>query len=173
MAFRKYGVPAVVSLLLLAGCARHSDESIPRAESEAAIEAAIARGVEATRAQDIEAYMALIPEDAILRVDTGEIVTRDQLRANALRDWSIIPRTLSIGVAIDSIDLNGDSATVYTSQRWERLMFQRDGKTTDTVLTTQRHKERWRKTPRGWFAYEVEELGGEVFMNGKRYKPGG
>ena len=67
MAFRKRGVPAVVSLLLLAGCARHSDESIPRAE----IEAAIARGVEATRTQDIEAYMALIPEDAILRVDTG------------------------------------------------------------------------------------------------------
>jgi hypothetical protein len=52
-------------------------------------------------------------------------------------------------------------------------MLQRDGETPDTALTTQRHKETWRKTPRGWFAYELEELGGEVFINGERYQPGG
>ena len=75
---------------------------------------------------------------------------------------SIIPKTLAISVAIDSIAVDGDTAIVHTSQRWERLMLQSDGVTTDTVLTTQRHQETWRKTPRGWFAYDVEELGREL-----------
>jgi ketosteroid isomerase-like protein len=159
----------VAAALFLGGCTGQSDDSLARSE----IEAAIARGVEATRTQDIDAYMALIPEDAVLHDGGGAIITRDELRANALRDWSIIPKTLSISVAIDSIAVNGDTAIVHTSQRWERLMLQRDGETTDTVLTTQRHKETWRKAPGGWFAYEVEELGGEVFINGERYQPGG
>lgn len=63
----------------------------------AEIEAAIARGVEATRTQDIEAYMAAIPEDLVQRDAEGNEISRDELRANALRDWSVIPKTLSIG----------------------------------------------------------------------------
>lgn len=155
-------------MLASIGCAGPSDESVARSD----IESVIARGVEATRAQDIDAYMALIPGDAVLRDGAGGTVTREQLRANVLRDWSIVPRTLSISVAIDSLAVNGDSAAIHTSQRWERLMLQRDGVTTDTVLTTQRHKEIWRKTPRGWFAYVVEEQGGEVFINGQLFEPG-
>lgn len=158
----------VAAALFLAACSGQSEALLARSE----IESAIARGVEATRTQDIDAYMALIPGDAVLRDGGGATITRDELRANALRDWGIIPKTLSISVAIDSIAVDGDTAIVHTSQRWERLMLRRDGQTTDTVLTTQRHKETWRKTPRGWFAYEVEELGGEVFINGERYQPG-
>ena len=161
------GVSGVLAALLLVGCAGDSRESIARSQ----IESAIARSVEATRTQDIDGYMASIPEDIILRDGSGEIITRGQLRANVLRDWSIIAKTLSISVTIDSVAVDGDSATVHTSQRWERLMFERDGKTTDTVLTTQKHKETWHKTPRGWFAYEIEELGGEVFVNGQRDQP--
>lgn len=69
--------------------------------------------------------------------------------------------------------MEGDTATVYTSQRWERLMLQRDGETTDNVVTTQKHRETWRKTPDGWRLYDVEELGGEVFINGEPYDPAG
>ena len=162
------GMSGVLAVLLLIGCNGGASESTARAQ----IEAAIGRSVEATRTQDIDAYLAAIPADWVLRDSSGEVITREQLRANALRDWSIIPKTLSISVTIDSIALDGESATVYTSQRWERLMLQRNGKTTDTVLTTQKHKETWRHTPGGWFAYKVEELGGEVFVNGKRYQPG-
>lgn len=159
----------MVVAFLFGACAGESEDALVRSE----IEAAIARGVEATRVQDIDAYMALIPEDAVLYDGDGTIVTRDALRANALRDWSIIPRTLSISTVVDSISRTADTATVHTSQRWERLMLRRDGVTTDTVLTTQKHRELWRKTPHGWFAYEVEELGGEVFINGEPYSPGG
>lgn len=157
---------AVVLSVVLAGCGGNGGPDDPRS----AIEAAIARGVEATRAQDIAAFMATIPEDFTLRGPDGTAITREDLRAGVLRDWSIIPRTLAISVVIDSLEPHGDSALVFTSQRWERLMLQRDGVTTDTVLTTQRHRETWRRRPAEWFAYEVEELGGEVFVNGEAYQ---
>ncbi len=154
--------------LLLAACASPPSDATARAE----IEDALARSTRATIDQDIDAYMELIPEDLVLHDESGEVLGRDRLRADVLRDWSIIPKTLSIDVTIDDLEVHGETATVYTSQRWERLMFQRDGKTMDTVLTTQKHKETWRRTPRGWLAYEIEELGGEVFVNGERYEPG-
>ena len=153
-------------LALAVACAAGDTASSVRRE----IESTIARSVEATRSQDIDAYMALVPDGATIRGDSGETISRDQLRSNILRDWSIIPKTLSLSVSIESVAVHGDSATVVTSQRWERLMLERDGRTTDTVLTTQRHEETWRKTPEGWRAFDVKELGGEVFVNGKPYQ---
>jgi hypothetical protein len=58
---------------------------------------------------------------------------------------------------------------VYTAQRWDRLMLQRDGTTRDTVVTTQRHREVWRKMPDRWRRTEVKELGGTVEVNGKPF----
>lgn len=167
---------AVVSLVLAAGCATAPAAPVARIEAvRAEIEAAIARGVEATRTQDIDAYMEGIPEDLVVHDESGEVVTRDELRASTLRDWSVIPETLAIEVVIDSLELgdDGDTATVYTSQRWERRMLRPDGSGSNVVLTTQRHRETWRETDRGWLLYEVEELGGEVFVDGERYEPGG
>ena len=50
-------------------------------------------------------------------------------------------------------------------------MLERDGKTIDHVVTTQKHRETWRHTEKGWMNHGVEELGGEVWVNGKRYEP--
>ncbi|MBG6129013.1 ketosteroid isomerase-like protein [Aquimarina sp. EL_43] len=132
----------------------------------------IDKGIEATRTKDIEAYMSQLPEDLVIYDESGEIISRDKQKEYALRDWAIIDTTLSIKMEIDSIQfLKKDSILVFTSQRWKRMMFQRDGITTDTVLTTQKHKETWRRTKKDWFGYEIEELGGEIFINGKKYKP--
>lgn len=51
-------------------------------------------------------------------------------------------------------------------------MLRRDLVTVDTVLTTQRHRETWRRTRAGWRQYFIEELGGQIWLNGKPYKPG-
>ncbi|MEO7513894.1 MAG: hypothetical protein ABIZ91_19315 [Gemmatimonadaceae bacterium] len=137
-----------------------------------AIEAHIAKRVEATRTQDIDAYMASVPADLVVHDESGARIDRETLRANALRDWSLIPRTLAIDVTVDSLHTFSDTAaTVYTSQRWERLMRQRTGEVLDTVLTTQSHREQWRRTSKGWYSYEVTELGGQVWVNGKPYAP--
>ena len=134
------------------------------------IKVEIEKGVEATRTKNIEQYMDQIPEDLVIHDEKGAKISRTALREMALRDWSIIDTTLYIKVEIDSIEyLRQDSLIVWTSQKWERLMFQRDGITKDTVLTTQKHREIWRKNSEGWFGYEVEELGGKVFINGNAY----
>lgn len=140
------------------------------ADVRAQIQAVIDHGLQATRDQDIDAYMSTVPADLVIHDESGELVTRDRLRANILRDWSIIPGTLRLAVRIDSLGVHGDTAaTVYTFQEWERLMRQRTGTKLDTVLTTQRHREHWRRAAEGWRQYTIEELGGTVRVNGRPY----
>ncbi|MDH4259871.1 MAG: hypothetical protein OEW16_06145 [Gammaproteobacteria bacterium] len=159
----------VVLSAALAGCAAAptTDEAAVRAE----IQARINRCSEATRIQDIQAYMTCIPDDWPMKDEAGAVVGRDELKQNVLRDWSIIPRTLAIQTTVDSVEVHGSEATVYTSQRWERLMLERDEKTIDTVLTTQKHREIWRLISQGWMNYDVQELGGGIWVNGKPYNP--
>jgi hypothetical protein len=159
---------AAVMAAALAGCGapETSDANVRRQ-----IDASLQRTVSATMSEDIDAYMAELPPDLEIRDESGEIVTREQQRANVLRDWGVIERTLALTHGIDSLQVNGDTATVLTSQRWERMMLRRDGSAADTVLTTQKHRETWRRTRDGWFGYDIEELGGEIFINGKPYTP--
>jgi hypothetical protein len=101
----------------------------PRADAiRDSIAGEVAKGVDATRRQDIEAYMALIPEGLTIRTEAGETVTRAQQRANALRDWAIIPATRRLVSVLDSVRVAGDSAIVFRWQYWERLMLERDGR---------------------------------------------
>jgi hypothetical protein len=152
----------------LAGCGAPETSD---AEVRRQIDASLQRTVRATMSEDIDAYMAELPADLEIRDESGEIVTREQQRANVLRDWGVIQRTLALTHVIDSLQVKGDTATVLTSQRWERMMLRRDGSAADTVLTTQKHRETWRRTRAGWFGYDIEELGGEIFINGKPYTP--
>jgi hypothetical protein len=154
--------------LLCVACRTSADDP---AEVEAAITREIARGVEATRTKDIDGYMAQIPEQTVIYDEAGGLVTRNQQRANVLRDWSIIDRTLAIDVKIDSLVARDDSARVFTSQRWARMMYRRDGVTLDTVVTTQKHREVWSRTPQGWRNFRTDELGGTVIINGQPYSP--
>ena len=126
--------------------------------------------VQAVTTKNINLYMDLIPEDFIIKDQRGEIISREKQREYTLRDWSIIDTTLNNQFVVDSIKTYGDSVIAYTSQKWERLMFRQDRKTKDTILTTQKHIETWKKTTKGWLNYDVEELGGNTFINGKLYK---
>lgn len=153
---------------LLLACSTNDRPSESQIKEE--IQSQLDKCVQAVATKDIELYMDLIPEDFVIYDESGDTISREEQRAYALRDWSIIDRTLSNQYTADSLKISGDSAIVFTSQRWERLMFQRDGKTLDTVLTTQKHMETWKKTNKGWLNYDVKELGGQVFINGKEYQ---
>lgn len=126
----------------------------------------------AVNTKNIDLYMKKMPSDFVIYDENGTLISREQQREFALRDWSIIDTTLNNSMVIDSIDfVSLDSIYVYTFQKWERLMFRRDGITLDTVLTTQKHRELWKKRDSNWIGYDVEELGGEIFINGKKYEP--
>lgn len=143
----------------------HPDDSQIKQE----IQDQLNKCVKAVESKDIDLYMALIPPDFVIYDENGEIISREKQREYTLRDWSIIDRTLHNSYTADSILANGDSAIVYTSQRWERRMFQRDGITIDTILTTQKHRETWKRTEIGWLNYDVQELGGKIYINGREY----
>lgn len=165
-----------VALAFVLGCSPSQDAAPSRTSPEsvrALIEAEIALGVRATWEQDIEAFMDGVPPDYRIQDESGEVITREQLRANTLRNWAVIPRTLDLTIVVDSLELTSDSvAIVWNSQRWERLMGRPDRLGEDTVLTTQKHRETWRLTNGRWLNYVIEELGGEIFVNGKPYRPG-
>ena len=134
------------------------------------IQVQIDEGIEATRTKDIDRYMSVIPKDWVLHDDGGHDVTRDDLRRGALEQWAIIDKTISISEHVDRLELNKNQATVWTSQRWERLMHERTGPALDDVVTTERHEEHWRLVNGKWWCYQIKGLGGEIYVNGKPYK---
>lgn len=172
---RRIGELALAGAATLLAAARpDSPSATATAETDVrrAVEAVIARSLAATRAKDIDAYMACIPDDWSCVDEAGHRVTRRELRENTLRDWKIIVATIAIEERVESLKLNSPTvATVQTAQRWERTMLERDGRTKDHVITTQRHREEWRLTAQGWRSYKVTELGGKVWVNGKPYVP--
>jgi hypothetical protein len=125
----------------------------------------------AVTTKDIDLYMQGIPDDFVIKDENGNYITKKIQREYALRDWAIIDTTLSNNYVVDSLRVYGDSAVVFTSQKWKRIMFQKDGVTTDTVLTTQTHREVWKKRKSVWINYKIDELGGDIFVNGQEYNP--
>ncbi|MBL7870050.1 MAG: hypothetical protein JNM78_00455 [Cyclobacteriaceae bacterium] len=162
----KFLITLCLILIFLAGC--NNQKRIELA-IEKEIQKQLDKCVHAVNTKNIDSYMDLLPIDFVIYDQNGEIISREQQRVYTLRDWAIIDVTLNNMYKVDSIQVFGDSVIAYTSQRWERLMFQRDGITKDTVLTTQRHFETWKKTTFGWLNYGVKELGGEIFINGELY----
>ena len=165
-------IAATLGFAGISGCDKHTDaaKSNSRDSVRVSIQTEIDRSLDATRRKDIDTFIDGFVSDFQIVTPDGKRITRDDLRANTVRDWSIIPATRDLWMRIDSLGaVGGDTAVVYTAQRWDRLMLQRDGVTRDTVVTTQRHREVWRKTQERWRRAEVKELGGTVEVNGKPF----
>jgi Domain of unknown function (DUF4440) len=174
---RRRALPALF-LVLATGCTSRQPEPGPdTGAARAAIAAQIARSVEATRDKDIDAFQAVQTSDFMLVNDTagdehGEHLTKAQLRADILRDWSVIAVNRTIDIRIDSLDLGGDSAIVYTHQHYDRLMHEPEGPALDTIVTEVKHREIWRRTADGWREARVTELWhGPILVNGRVYRP--
>ena len=162
----KFFTLITMSFVLFA-CNQNSQKS--QDEIKTAIQQELDKCVEAVNSKNITLYMSLIPTDFELTNENGQIITREEQQAFILRDWSIIDTTLHNVYVVDSIHVFPDSVIAFTSQKWERLMFQRDGLTKDTVITTQLHRETWRYNSSGWMNYGITELGGEIYINGELY----
>ncbi|MBK9505186.1 MAG: hypothetical protein V9F05_03880 [Chitinophagaceae bacterium] len=162
----KFFTLITMSFVLFA-CNQNSQKS--QDEIKTAIQQELDKCVEAVNSKNITLYMSLIPTDFELTNENGQIITREEQQAFILRDWSIIDTTLHNVYVVDSIHVFPDSVIAFTSQKWERLMFQRDGLTKDTVITTQLHRETWRYNSSGWMNYGITELGGKIYINGELY----
>lgn len=146
------------------------DTLIHRAVAEA-IEDEIEYGIDATIDQNIERYMEGVPADYRIVEDDGSITDREALRANQLRAWAIIRRTNALDIDVTRLEVgcDGQCATVWTDQRWDRQMTGRDGVSEHNVVTTQRHEERWEARGSRWINTAIVELGGTTTVDGQTY----
>lgn len=162
------------SLLLLAlvstATAAGTDPRLQKAVAEA-IEDEIEYGIEATKDQDMDRYMEGVPADYRIVEDDGSITDRDRLRAKQTEAWAIIPRTNSLTIEVTKVEVgcDGECATAWTDQRWDRQMLGRDGVTEFNVVTTQKHRERWEQRDSRWLQISIDELGGTTTVDGKPY----
>ena len=157
-------------LIMLAAAALATEPAPPlEASIREAIEDEIQFGLEATERQDIARYMETVPADYRIVEEDGSITDRETLRAKQLQAWSIITRTNAIAMEIELIEVgcDGQCATVWTDQRWDRQMRGRDGRSEHNVVTTQKHKERWEARDSRWINVSIDELGGSVTVDGK------
>lgn len=162
-------------------CSTVSCQSRPEATADPpvrhAIEAQLARSKDATRREDIDAYLSVLAPDFEVENNSvgdehGETLNRAEMRAAILRDWGFITEHRVVETKIDSPFARGDSEVVFTSQRYERLMLERDGITVDTVFTSVTHRELGRRGPEDLQLARVRELAhGPILVNGQVHDP--
>jgi hypothetical protein len=138
--------------------------------TRAAIISEINKGVHATISKDVDGYLAQIPDVVGVHDSAGSLLSRTTMRQQVIEAWKQIDTTRALDVLVDTIIARGDSATVLTTTRWDRLIFRAEHKTIDTVLSVIKHRELWRKTPSGWRAFDVITLGKTTNVNGKPYQ---
>lgn len=156
-------------LVAVSACAAEPDGAMLRQAVHEALTDEIQHGLSATRDQDMDAYLARIPDDYFHIEEDGRRVDKAALRAMQEQAWAIIPRTNRIEQAITGFELScdGQTATIWTDQLWDRQMLGRDGETEFNIVTTQMHREIWRETNDGWQNVSLEELGGTLTIDGE------
>lgn len=118
------------------------------AVARAAIATRIAERVDATVRKDVDALLR--DAEPVWSAPDGTPITRDKMAEALRRDWSALERTIELTVRIDSLRLvHADSAVVFTSQRWQRILLADDGSRHD-VLTTTWMEQAWARGDGGW-----------------------
>jgi hypothetical protein len=140
------------------------------ATTRSAIAAQIRSGIEATRNKNVDQYLDQIPDEVQMRDAAGNVLTREALREQVTQAWTLIERTRVLDVVIDTIIPYGDSASVVTVQHWDRLVRRPGASTADTVISIKRQRELWKRTPKGWRAFQVTPLGGTTTINGELFE---
>ena len=107
--------------------------------------------------QDIDAFLDNLEPDFSAEPLRGPASDKATVGA-AVRARMATVDSSEIQVVIDSLSVHGDTAEVYNHQRFSRVVRDSDG-VARRMVTTQRHFERWRRTPRGWRIFFIRELG--------------
>jgi len=136
-------------------------------EARRAIQERINASIEADKRKE---QIDIMTEDFTVKLLGGQVLNRQQLERDKERDQSeIISISDETSITIDDLVLDGDQATVYTSQRFVRTVLGRDGKPHE-VITSITHRETWVNTSRGWLQRHIEELErGPTFVDGEPY----
>lgn len=141
------------------------------------IESVIKKSKDCNKRKDIDCFMASSDSLFILEsnesADKNRTISKDTLKKDILRDWSIIAKMYEVEQWIDSIYVpSSDTAIVFTNQFYHRTFKRPNGQPgEDDVVSTQKHRETWIKRNDGWKQQRIKELGGSIYVNGQPYNP--
>jgi hypothetical protein len=154
--------------LVCAACDKPEDPAVRAARDRTDIIAQVNASAAAIRTKNIDVYMDQLPDEAMdIRDENGAKLGRDELRERVLRSWAAVEETRALNVVVDSVQVQGDSATLISMMRWDRIVRDTAKNGRDTVVTLLRQREHWKRTPKGWRAYNIETLAQSAMVNGK------
>jgi ketosteroid isomerase-like protein len=135
------------------------------------IEEWYASNIEAFRAKDVAAIMALRTNDFHTITPDGKLNTRADMEAYTKRFLERIDHFISEEFQIGTIDLQGDLAIADVTQKTVRMQRLPDGslhKVEGRVV----QRETWKRTAQGWKMYSVDNIRNpSVFVDDKPYQP--
>ena len=136
-----------------------------------AIEAWYASNMEAFKAKDVAAIMALRTDDFHTITPDGRVNTRADMEARTRLFLDRIDHFISQDNQIGTIEVEGDLASADITQRTVRMQRFPDG-TLHKVEAGAVQRETWKKTPEGWKLYRVDNIrDGALLVDDKPYNP--
>jgi ketosteroid isomerase-like protein len=151
-----------------------ADKTIVRDKSKPvrkAIEDWYVCNIEAFKAKDLKAIMALRTHDFHTTTPDGKVTTRADME---LRTKSLLDRIdyfISQDNQIGTIELNDNLASADVTQTTVRMQRFPDG-TVHKVEASVVQRETWNKTDEGWKLYKVDNIRDRgVLVDDKPYKP--
>jgi ketosteroid isomerase-like protein len=122
-----------------------------------AIEDWYVRNMDAFKAKDVTAIMALRTDDFHTITPDGKVNTRADMQARTTSFLDRIDHFISQDNQIGTIELEGDLASADVTQKTVRMQRFPDG-TLHKVEAGAVQRETWRKTAEGWKLYRVDNI---------------
>ena len=136
-----------------------------------AIEDWYARNMEAFKAKDAAAIMALRTDDFHTITPDGKVNTRADMETRTRLFLDRIDHFISQDNQIGTIEVQGNLASADISQKTVRMQRFPDG-TLHKVESAVVQRETWKQTTEGWKLYRVDNIrDGARFVDDKPYKP--
>jgi ketosteroid isomerase-like protein len=136
-----------------------------------AIEAWYARNMEAFKAKDVAAIMALRTDDFHTITPDGKVNTRADMETRTRLFLDRIDHFISQDNQIGTIEVEGNLASADITQKTVRMQRFPDG-TLHKVESVVVQRETWKQTTEGWKLYRVDNIrDGGLLVDDKPYKP--
>jgi len=136
-----------------------------------AIEDWYARNMEAFKAKDVGAIMALRTDDFHTITPDGKVNTRADMEIRTREFLARIDHFIFQDNQIGTIEVDGNLASADITQKTVRMQRFPDG-TLHKVESAAVQRETWKKTTEGWKLYRVDNIrDGGLFVDDKPYKP--
>jgi ketosteroid isomerase-like protein len=136
-----------------------------------AIEAWYVRNMEAFKAKDVAAIMALRTDDFHTITPDGKVNTRADMETRTRLFLDRIDHFISQDNRIGTIEVEGNLASADITQKTVRMQRFADG-TLHKVESGAVQRETWKQTTEGWKLYRVDNIrDGDLLVDDKPYKP--